>query len=131
VSERYQWESAIALEEALTNAAIHGNLEISSEWRNDSTSRYYELLEVRQKQPPYCDRRVHFEAHLTHEGVQFVIRDEGPGFDVGAVANPLDPANLERPHGRGLLLMRCCMDSVIHSRKGNQVTMFKRLPQGD
>ena len=37
-----------------------------------------------------------------------------------------DPANLERPCGRGLLLMRTFMDEVNYNDKGNRVEMIKR-----
>ena len=40
--------------------------------------------------------------------------------------DPRDPANLERPCGRGLLLMRTFMDLVEYNSTGNQVTLVKR-----
>ena len=38
----------------------------------------------------------------------------------------LDPANIERGHGRGLLLMQTFMNEVTHNEKGNEVTLIKR-----
>jgi anti-sigma regulatory factor (Ser/Thr protein kinase) len=124
--EVYQSQVAIALEEALTNALIHGNLEIGSEWRDDSSARYYELINTRPNHAPYRDRRVHFDALLSRKGLRFVVRDEGPGFDIGNLPDPRDPANLEKPYGRGVLLMRHYMDRVVYNDVGNQVTMIKR-----
>ena len=56
----------------------------------------------------------------------YVVRDEGPGFDPSSLPDPTDPANLDRPCGRGMLLMRTFMDNVIYNDKGNEVTLFKQ-----
>ena len=61
----------------------------------------------------------------------FVIRDEGPGFDPRELPDPTDPTNLERPSGRGLLLMRTFMDDVSYNDDGNQVTLIKRRNSSD
>jgi len=53
------------------------------------------------------------------------VRDEGPGFDPASLPDPTDPANLDRPCGRGMLLMRTFMDNVIYNDRGNEVTLFK------
>lgn len=58
--------------------------------------------------------------------VTYRIEDEGPGFDPKSLPDPTDAANLERLHGRGLMLMRMFMDEVAHSPTGNAVTMTKR-----
>jgi DNA-binding response OmpR family regulator len=71
----------VALEEALTNAIYHGNLEISSDIREQNFSGYYGLCGMRAKEAPYSGRRVRIEAQLTREEARFVIRDEGKGFD--------------------------------------------------
>ena len=56
----------------------------------------------------------------------FVIRDEGPGFDVSKLPDPTDPANLEKRSGRGLLLMRAFMAEVKHNARGNELTLVWR-----
>ena len=63
---------------------------------------------------------------LSPEEARFVIRDEGPGFDVSAAPDPRDPAVLEREEGRGLMLIRTFMDEVTHNDRGNEITMVKR-----
>src|SRR5262249_37107956 len=70
----------VALEEAWLNAIFHGNLEVSSELRQEGDAPYYRLAEERRRQPPYQDRRVHLTYKLSHSEAVFVIRDEGPGF---------------------------------------------------
>jgi CheY-like chemotaxis protein/anti-sigma regulatory factor (Ser/Thr protein kinase) len=115
----------VALREALTNAMDHGNMEASSELRQNDDQVYYHLLAERRRQPPYRDRRVYVTARITRPKAEFVIRDEGPGFDVSQLPDPTDPANLERVGNRGLLLIRTFMDEVKHNPSGNEITMVK------
>jgi anti-sigma regulatory factor (Ser/Thr protein kinase) len=65
-------------------------------------------------------------AALDRGGARFVIGDEGPGFDVAALDRPIEPEELMRIGGRGLLLIRTFMDEVSHNASGNEITLVKR-----
>lgn len=114
-----------ALAEALTNAIDHGNLELASSLRDAEDNAYRRLGAERAQQPPYRDRRVHVIFQLTRTRATFIIRDDGPGFDVANLPDPTDPANLTRPNGRGVMLIRTFMDDVVFNEKGNELTMVK------
>ncbi len=116
----------VALEEALANAILHGNLEASSELRQEDEEFYYQLADDRRRLPPYKDRHVHCTFKLTRSEAVFSFRDEGPGFDPSTLPDPTDPENLGRIGGRGLLLIRTFMDEVTFNEKGNQITLVKR-----
>jgi CheY-like chemotaxis protein len=116
----------LALREAVLNAMHHGNLELSSELRQGDEAAYHRLAALRVTQKPYCDRRVMVAARDTPEGSTYVIRDEGNGFDPTKLPDPLDPENMEKVSGRGLLLIRTFMDDVRHNPKGNEITMVKK-----
>lgn len=148
----------IALEEALSNALYHGNLEVSSDLRTEDIEAYYELAGQRRETGPYRDRRIYITEILDAESATFVIRDEGPGFDTskldactagGATETetvtgsacpdgPDDeeieeatPVGLEALSGRGLLLMKSFVDEVRYNAVGNEVTLVKRKkPEG-
>jgi serine/threonine-protein kinase RsbW len=90
----------LALEEALVNAIKHGN-------QMDPAKRVFVQYRIAENK---------FEIH---------IRDEGAGFDPADVPDPTDIENLERPCGRGLMLMRYYMTEVNYSNRGNVVTMSK------
>jgi serine/threonine-protein kinase RsbW len=90
----------LALEEALVNAIKHGN-QLD---RAKTVHVSYRLLPDR------------FEVHIT---------DEGQGFDPNDVPDPTAVENLERPCGRGLMLMRHYMSAVQYNDRGNSVTMVK------
>jgi len=51
------------------------------------------------------------------------VSDPGPGFDPAEVPDPTTDENLDRPSGRGLLLMRAYMTRVEFNERGNTVTM--------
>lgn len=116
----------VALQEALVNACFHGNLEISSKLREVDHRAYYELAKERSQMSPYADRRIYVSARFTPGEALFVIRDEGQGFDPSQLPDPRDPMNLEKPCGRGLLLMQTFMDEVRYNATGNEVTLIKR-----
>jgi CheY-like chemotaxis protein/anti-sigma regulatory factor (Ser/Thr protein kinase) len=116
----------VALHEALTNAILHGNLEVSSELRESDEKEYYRLAAARRRQDPYQNRKVVIKVSVTRQEAVFVVRDEGPGFDPATLPDPTDPANLGRVSGRGLLLIQTFMDRVEHNPKGNEITMMKR-----
>lgn len=118
--------AGIALEEALLNAVYHGNLEVSSDLRQNGDEAFHQLARERRSLEPYAARRVRVTARLTTTGATFVIADEGPGFDVSKIPDPTDPEFLERPSGRGVLLMRTFMDEVRYNTTGNRVTLVKR-----
>lgn len=115
-----------ALDEALTNAYYHGNLEVSSKLREEDHSKYHELARQRRQQLPYSERRIFVHAVFSEDEARFTVRDEGPGFNWRDLPDPTDPANLERPCGRGILLMRAFTDQLEFNEAGNEVTLIKR-----
>ena len=119
--------TCVALEEALNNALYHGNLEIDSSAREGSRAAYRALVEERRQSEPYSSRRIYVDVSVSDQQGEFVIRDQGPGFDPDQLPDPTDPANLEKPSGRGLLLMRTFMDGVVFNDCGNQVTLIKHV----
>ncbi len=91
----------IALDEAFVNAVKHGN-------KNDPS------------------KIVRISADLTPQEARFTIEDEGEGFDPATIPDPLDPANLFKASGRGVLLIYNIMDKVEYNERGNRLTMVKR-----
>jgi len=91
----------LALEEALVNAMRHGN----------------------QFDP---NRSVRVSYRISPDRVEIRVVDEGHGFDPSQVPDPTADENLDKPCGRGIMLMRCYMDKVEFSPRGNEVFMVKR-----
>jgi CheY-like chemotaxis protein len=116
----------IALEEAILNGLYHGNLEVSSDLRQDGSQAYYQLAEQRRRQEPFRDRRLYVRARMTRTEAFYEVRDEGPGFDPTTIPDPMDPTNLDKASGRGVFLIRTFMDEVRYNERGNQLTIVKR-----
>jgi CheY-like chemotaxis protein/anti-sigma regulatory factor (Ser/Thr protein kinase) len=124
--EHEQIRLAVALREALSNAIVHGNLEISSHMRDADDKGYYHLIEQRRKEEPYRSRFVTVIAEESPSEAVYVVRDDGPGFDASNLPDPTEPENLEKVSGRGLLLIQTFMDDVQFNSVGNEITMIKR-----
>ncbi len=120
----------VALKQAILNAMLRGNLELGPQPIQGSHADDAPLIQTRRKEPPYCCRRVLVDVKISRDEARFVIADEGPGFDVASLPDPIDAAGEPAPCGRGLALMRAFMDEVAFNEAGNQVTMVKRWTGG-
>jgi serine/threonine-protein kinase RsbW len=90
----------LALEEALVNAIKHGNQFDRS-------------------------KKVRVSYRLHPDRFEVTVSDDGPGFDPADIPDPTAPENLERPCGRGLMLMRHYMTDVAYNERGNGVIMSR------
>ena len=99
-ADKDRFAMRLALEEALVNGLKHGN----------------------QGDPA---RRVSVRYRVGPEQALVEAEDQGPGFNPDDVPDPLAPENLERPGGRGLLLMRAYLTWVRYNDRGNAVTLCK------
>lgn len=116
----------VALEETLINAVVHGNLEISSSLKQQEDNAFADAVDEHRQIEPYKSRVVTISVSLTSEEGRFTIVDEGPGFDVDNLPDPLDPENLLKPSGRGIMLINAFMDEVKFNETGNQICLVKK-----
>jgi serine/threonine-protein kinase RsbW len=66
------------------------------------------------------------------ESIEIIVEDEGKGFILDGVADPTDQANLLKPSGRGILIIRSFMDEVDCSPLeggGCRLRMVKKISQ--
>jgi len=95
---------SMAAREVLVNAVVHGN-------------RYS------------IHKQVHVAVDANADRIRIVVRDEGEGFNLEDLPDPLAEENLLRQSGRGILLIRAFMDEFDlrkASPHGTQVTLVKR-----
>ncbi|MBN1211216.1 MAG: ATP-binding protein [candidate division Zixibacteria bacterium] len=78
---------AISVSELVNNAIFHGN----------KTAR---------------DKTIKVEINKVNGSVKISVTDEGGGFDLNDVENPIDDDNLLKEVGRGLFIVQSLMDSV-------------------
>lgn len=123
----------VALDEALSNAIFHGNLEVDSKMRSqgpDGLVHFMKTVEARRALHPYAQRQVSFTVKVDIDHTHCTVEDEGNGFDPDTLPDPTKPENLLKASGRGLMLIRSFMDEVQHHGNGNRITMIKRRPAG-
>jgi serine/threonine-protein kinase RsbW len=100
----------VAIRESVINAIKHGN-------RHD------------ENKPVVVDFR--FLPAVAPTELVVTVVDQGDGFEVEEVADPLAPENMLKASGRGIFFMRSFMDDV-RLRKvpdgGMEVRLVKRLP---
>jgi CheY-like chemotaxis protein len=120
-----QLQVGVALQESLYNAIFHGNLEVSSDLRQEDERLFEALSEERRRCEPYASRRIRVHVQLDRDLARFVVADDGPGFDTSIFSLPVAPEDLNRIGGRGLLLIRTFMDQVSFNQAGNEITMVK------
>ena len=88
----------IAMTEGVNNAIVHGN-------KLDET------------------KSVSVSCAIDEKTMVFRITDEGPGFDYDNLPDPTAPENIEKPHGRGVFLMRHLADECAFEDEGRIVEL--------
>jgi serine/threonine-protein kinase RsbW len=76
-------------------------------------------------------KKVDIRFKVTPEHLEISVKDEGSGFQIDRLPNPLDPENLLKPSGRGIFYIRSFMDEVEfipHTQGGMEVHMVKKVP---
>lgn len=69
------------------------------------------------------DKTVYLSLLVEPDTLHFVIEDEGNGFNLEEIDDPTVPANLERPGGRGIFLMKHLSDEVKFTNNGRNVQL--------
>jgi serine/threonine-protein kinase RsbW len=95
LDENRYYNAVIALTEAVNNAIVHGNKKDMS-------------------------KSVHIAVCVDDTHIVLTVRDEGQGFDIDTLPDPLHPDNLLRDGGRGVFLIRQLVDE----------SMFEQTPHG-
>jgi serine/threonine-protein kinase RsbW len=91
----------LAYTEAIINAMIHGNKSV-------------------------FEKKVVINGEITNKLIKIVISDEGKGYDISSIDNPLDNENLLKSSGRGLYLIKAITDEVILKNNGSQIILINR-----
>jgi anti-sigma regulatory factor (Ser/Thr protein kinase) len=115
----------LALHEALTNSVVHGNLEVSSRLKEQDNDAFARLLAERSTDPEYSDRSVQISVEFNGQRCQWILTDEGPGFNYEAVLNRPEPTveELWMASGRGIQMMRALLDEVRYEAGGRRVIL--------
>jgi anti-sigma regulatory factor (Ser/Thr protein kinase) len=122
----------IALLEALSNAVVHGNLQISSALKESGDDTFARTLAERAADPVFSARVVDIRVDYDSETCRWIITDEGPGFDVEHVLKRClsDDPEVMLASGRGILMMHSFLDGVRYDLGGRRLTLTLNRPSG-
>lgn len=98
INEDFYGNVLIAVTEAVNNAIIHGN--------KLNQSKHIEVI---------CEP--------AEKELLFQITDQGNGFDFDNIPDPTAPENVEKPHGRGIFLMKNLANEVSFYDNGKKVAL--------
>ena len=115
---------ALAVQEAVGNAVLHGCLDLSTALQQspDSFHLYAKLLKERLADPAYGGRWISLLGQWREGRVTVAVEDQGTGFDPAQTAarsgSPLG--------GRGLIIIADLAESVAFANGGRRITMTFR-----
>jgi len=68
------------------------------------------------------------------DNIEIIVEDQGKGFALESIADPTDAANLLKPGGRGILIIRSFMDEVDLTQSeggGCRLRMVKKISRNN
>ncbi len=119
----------LGLDELITNSVEHGNLGITFEEKvkasNDNTmlELYAEKMKVRK----LARRKIKVKYKLRPKYCEWIITDEGKGFDWKLIPDPTKGAQLMELNGRGIFITHFLFDEMEYLGKGNKVRVRKNI----
>jgi anti-sigma regulatory factor (Ser/Thr protein kinase) len=122
---------SLALSELLLNAIEHGNCNITYEEKSawlESGKDIFEFISLRNNDPQIQQRSVTLQFKIADDRSEFLIRDEGDGFDWRALKDATLAENLTKLHGRGILLSKSITQNLRYNEKGNEVCFDFAFP---
>jgi YesN/AraC family two-component response regulator len=119
----------LGLDELITNALEHGNLGISFDEKVEASNNntMQELYVEKMKNEEYANRKLRVYYKLRPEYCEWLIEDEGKGFDWRLIPDPTQSAQLMELNGRGIFITHFLFDEMEYLGKGNKVRVRKNL----
>ncbi|MEA2042561.1 MAG: response regulator [Bacteroidota bacterium] len=113
----------LGLAELITNALEHGNLEISYQQKKTALDEHSleVLYEEKLAIPELKQRKLRVTFCSTPKYFQWVIKDEGAGFDWEKIPDPTSDDTIMELNGRGVFISKFLFDSLEYNDTGNEV----------
>jgi hypothetical protein len=116
-----------AVQEALMNAVLHGNLRINSDLRGnlDGLLAAQDAIESKLNLPEIARSKIRVEAIWNASVLNVMIRDSGRGYDHENADEC--PASADRASGRGIAILQAFSDRVAVLNGGTTVNLEFQL----
>lgn len=112
-----------AVGDAFNNAVLHGNLGIKR-GENESMEEWEKRIKETENSELARNKKVFMKITIGPEEAKISIKDEGGGFSLAGIEDPLVARNLTKPSGRGIKIMEKECDSLTFD--GSTVTMIRK-----
>ena len=129
LSNAKQLDIRLGLSELLLNAVEHGNLGISFYEKSDAVNSdtlqflYDERMAISEMRQRSVEVRYTYKDNLC----EWLITDQGKGFDFKTIPDPSSDEGLLRLHGRGIFICKFQFDDIEYLGCGNQVRVIKKV----
>jgi len=121
----------IALHEALSNSVVHGNLELSSDLKEQGDDAFAAALAQRSADPLYSSRMVEIVTTFDGDSYSWTFTDQGKGFRFEQVLGKVMATEQGLgASGRGLLIMQAFLDEVRFELGGRRAILTLRRQSG-
>ncbi len=123
----------IAFTEAITNAIVHGNYELSSDLKQDGGEPFRQAIAQRQADPDYAERIVDIRVDYQPDRCVWTVTDQGRGFDVDKTLARLASSDPEAvlASGRGIAIMQAFVSELNWDQGGRQVQLIVESQRGE
>ena len=110
----------LCLHEAVSNAILHGNLQVGSQ--NGNTSSFLQVQELtmhRLEDPDYANRKITLRCEYSDDVLSIEVEDEGKGFNLKQALE----RNLKSPYPRGLAMIQRFTHHMSLHKRGKCIRM--------
>lgn len=127
--EEERLDIKLGLSELVLNAVEHGNMAITYEEKSKAVQEgtLQDLYQDRALSSEIMEREVTIKYIQNKEHAEWIITDEGDGFDPNSIPNPISEDGIMRLHGRGIFICKFQFDEMEYIGKGNIVRVRKNL----
>lgn len=119
----------LGLDEIVINAIEHGNLNITYVEKTQAikNNTLEKLHESRRNAPENIQKKVTIQFEMNDTFCEWIIKDQGKGFNPSLIPNPILTESTESLHGRGIFITQFQFDEMEYTENGTMVRLRKKI----
>jgi CheY-like chemotaxis protein len=117
----------VALYELIANAIEHGTAGIDYQEKKNCLENNDDYFKLVDRKCATSEKKIIVRLSYSKEKIEIEIEDEGNGFDLSQVPNPIVDPTYNLYSGRGIFLTKMNTDLINFNSKGNIVKVIRNL----
>ncbi|HOS84947.1 MAG TPA: response regulator [Bacteroidales bacterium] len=119
----------LGLSELLLNAIEHGSFNITGDEKEEAlkNNTLVDLYNQRKEDESCKSKKISIQFNRNKSYCEWIISDEGNGFDYTYMPSPFTDRLVTNLHGRGVFISKLQFDSIEYIGKGNSVKARKNI----